>query len=461
MIADFRFGHFRNHILMTNDAGRFVFLTPNEFDLFIHDRLPHDCTLWQNLHDRFFCYEGSREVYLRGIQDAVRNNHAYLFTPTSLFIFALTNRCNNRCIYCQAQGNTSAHDMTPAVAERIVERIAESGIRQISIEFQGGEPLLNFAAIRQIVSSAETLLKDRAFDFSLVSNLAYMNDELADFIEEHHISVSTSLDGPRMLHDLNRPTADHRSSYDLMLRGLDLLQRRGISVGGIQTTTRASLPYAKEIVQRYRALGMNAVFLRPLTRLGAAARAWDTMGYTAEEFLRFYQEGLTEILRINKEGIFFPESHAAIFLAKLLGEVAPNYMELRSPCGAGIGQLAFTADGDVFTCDEGRMVAETGDTLFKLGNVYENGYNDWMNSSTCKAVCSSSLLETLPTCCDCVYQPYCGVCPVVNYCLEGCLRPKAPNNDRCRIYKGMIEILLEYFLQQDEETINIFKRWLY
>ena len=54
MIADFRFGHFRNHILMTNDAGRFVFLTPNEFDLFIHDRLPHDCALWQNLHDRFF-----------------------------------------------------------------------------------------------------------------------------------------------------------------------------------------------------------------------------------------------------------------------------------------------------------------------------------------------------------------------------------------------------------------------
>ena len=461
MIADFRFGRFMDHILMTNDAGRFAFLTPDEFNLFVHDCLPHDGTLWQNLRDRYFCYEGSREVYLRDIQNAVRNNHAYLFRPTSLFIFALTNRCNNRCVYCQAAGNTSAHDMTPAAAERIVERIAESGIRQVSIEFQGGEPLLNFDAIRQVVFSAETLLKNCAFDFSLVSNLAYMNDEIADFIEQHHVSVSTSLDGPRLLHDLNRPAADHRSSYDLMLHGLEMLQRRGIPVGGIQTTTRASLPYAKEIVQMYRTLGMNAVFLRPLTRLGAAARVWDAIGYTPEEFLHFYREGLMEILRINKEGIFFSESHAAIFLAKLLGEAAPNYMELRSPCGAGIGQLAFTANGDVFTCDEGRMVAETGDMLFKLGNVYENGYNDWMNSSTCKAVCSSSFLETLPTCCDCVYQPYCGVCPVVNYCLEGSLRPKAPNNDRCKIYKGMIEILLDYFLRQDEETIDIFKRWLY
>lgn len=461
MIADFRFGRFRDHILLTNDAGRFAFLSQDEFELFVHDRLPRDGALWQKLRHRYFCYDGSQEVYLRSVQDAVRSSHAYLFTPTSLFIFALTNRCNNRCAYCQAQGIASAHDMTPETAEKIVERIAESGIRQISIEFQGGEPLLNFAAIRQIVFSAETLLKDRAFDFSLVSNLAFMNDEIADFIAEHHISVSTSLDGPRPLHDLNRPTAGQKSSYDLMLQGLALLSRRGIQAGGIQTTTRASLPYAKEIVQTYRELGMNAVFLRPLTRLGAAARAWDSIGYTAEEFLRFYQEGLTEILRINREGAFFSESYAAVFLAKLLGEAAPNYMELRSPCGAGIGQLAFTANGDVFTCDEGRMVAEMGDMLFKLGNVYENGYDDWMNSSTCKAVCSSSLLESMTTCCDCVYQPYCGVCPVVNYCLEGSLRPKAPNNDRCKIYKGMIEVLLDYFFRQDQSTIDIFEQWIH
>lgn len=51
-------------------------------------------------------------------------------------------------------------------------------------------------------------------------------------------------------------------------------------------------------------------------------------------------------------------------------------MELRSPCGAALGQLAFTASGNVYTCDEGRMMAEMGDDAFKLGNVFENGYDE-------------------------------------------------------------------------------------
>ena len=46
-----------------------------------------------------------------------------------------------------------------------------------------------------------------------------------------------------------------------------------------------------------------------------------------------------------------------------------NYMELRSPCGAGVGQLAYYADGDIFTCDEGRMLHEMGQSTFRLGNV--------------------------------------------------------------------------------------------
>ena len=151
---------------------------------------------------------------------------------------------------------------------------------------------------------------------------------------------------------------------------------------------------------------------------------------------------------------------ASIFLAKLLGDVAPNYMELRSPCGAGVGQMAFTASGDVYTCDEGRMMAEMGDQSFRLGNIYENGYDSWIESPACRATCSASLLETLPTCCDCVYQPYCGVCPVVNYALEGSLFASAPNNDRCRIYRGMIDNLMEYLQRNDEEEMRILKSWL-
>ena len=110
-------------------------------------------------------------------------------------------------------------------------------------------------------------------------------------------------------------------------------------------------------------------------------------------------------------------------------------MELRSPCGAGIGQVAITANGNVYTCDEGRMMAEAGDEAFCLGNVFDHDYDDWIHSSCCEAICSASLLDTLPGCCDCVYKPYCGVCPVVNYAIYGNIMHVS--SERCKIYKGI------------------------
>lgn len=76
------------------------------------------------------------------------------------------------------------------------------------------------------------------------------------------------------------------------------------------------------------------------------------------------------LIEINKKGRFIKEDHASILLRRVRGDFM-NYMELRSPCGAGVGQLAYYADGDIFTCDEGRMLHEMGQSTFRLGNVYK------------------------------------------------------------------------------------------
>lgn len=460
MKGSFRFTPFRDRILLTNDAGKYAFLTPEEFRLFVTDKLDTRSEAWQMLCGRNFATEDSREAYLRAARPAVVGNHAYLFKGTSLFILAVTNRCNNRCVYCQAHGCARPADMSPETARAIIDRIAETDAEGFTIEFQGGEPLENMPAIRAAVKRAEEVLAGRDYSLCLVSNLALISDEIASFLAENGISVSTSLDGPRDLHDTNRPQAGGRGSYDAMLRGLNLLRRHGIRPGAIQTTTRASLLRAREIIAEYQSLGFDSLFLRPLTRLGEAGKAWEHIGYTPEEFLAFYREGFNAIMQLNRSGVRFAEAHASIFLAKLLGDTSPNYMELRSPCGAGIGQMAFTASGDVFTCDEGRMLSEMGDDTFRLGNVFDSGYNTWIESTACRATCSASLLETLPTCCDCVYQPYCGVCPVVNYALEGSLFSSRPNQDRCKIYRGMLDHLMGYLLENRSEDMDILRSWL-
>ncbi len=455
--APFFFAHFDDAILITNDTGAFHFLTPSEFQLLVDGTMNQESELFTHLQNKYFCYGESQESFIRECAPAYSDGNRYLFDPTCLFIFALTNECNNRCVYCQANGMANPCRMNAETAEQALKRIAESPAVSINIEFQGGEPLMNYPVIQYIVNRAPQIMPRKDIQFSLVTNLSLMTDEIATFLKNHNVSVSTSMDGPEDLHDRNRPAAGNKGSFRSMLRGRDILLRHGIHAGAIETTTASSLKSPKQIVHAYAENGFHQIFLRPLTRLGAAARRWDEIGYTPEEFLNFYRKALEEIIRLNHNGFQMVEYHAAIFLSKMLNGQAKNYMELRSPCGAGIGQMAITANGNVYTCDEGRMIAESGDQAFCLGNVFRDDYNVWIESAGCKAVCSASLLETLPGCCDCVYKPYCGVCPVVNYALNGSVTRKS--QDRCKIYAGIMEVLFRYLKEQDPEILSLFQSW--
>ena len=134
-------------------------------------------------------------------------------------------------------------------------------------------------------------------------------------------------------------------------------------------------------------------------------------------------------------------------------------MELRSPCGAAFGQLAYYYDGNVYTCDEARMVAEAGNSAFRLGNVFDDDYKTLLSSRVCKATAAASVLESLPGCCDCVYQPYCGVCPVIQYALHGSIFSQEPNGYRCRIYKGMLDILFDILRNGSEAERHVLFSW--
>ena len=119
-------------------------------------------------------------------------------------------------------------------------------------------------------------------------------------------------------------------------------------------------------------------------------------------------------------------------------------MELRSPCGGAIGQMAYYYDGNIYTCDEGRMLSEMGNDSFKLGNVMENTYKDLMKCDCTKAMCVSSCIECLPYCSNCVYMPYCGTCPVINLAQDNNIFARKPKEFRCKVYGGILDTLFDY-----------------
>lgn len=460
MINYFNFKPFKDKVLITNDMGKHQFITHDDLSNLVN-KTPIDTELYDELKSKFFVYDEHEALLTEKSKYYIRDSKSYLFSSTSLHIFVLTNICNMSCIYCQAKDDTSIvyHKMSAETAEKCVDVALQSPSRFLTFEFQGGEPLANFEILKHIVLYTEEKKGSKCISYNLVSNLTLLTDEILSFLIEYNVSISTSLDGNEAIHDYNRSFTNGGGTYQTVVDKIRQIQNKNFTVGAIQTTTKYSLDKYKEIIDEYVKCNQTSIFIRPLTRLGTAARVWDEIGYTAEEFIEFYKNSLMYILELNKNGINICENHAVIFLKKILVGVSENYMELRSPCGAAIGQVAYFYDGNVFTCDEGRMLYEMGRDEFKLGNVYENSYDELMQSPVCKSVCVSSCLESQLNCCDCVYQPYCGTCPVINLAQEKDLFFKNQNAFRCKIYGGMLDTIFEILYDEQKENIEIFNKW--
>ena len=459
-INHFNFKEFHNKILITNDLGRYMFLEKEDFRNLIGNTIDLDSCIGKDLIKNKMVYLESNLLFSKQNEFLLRENKSHMATATSLHIFVVTTACNLNCKYCQANNGTQVPNcfMTIETAEQAVEIALQSPERNLSFEFQGGEPLLNFPVIKHIVEYSEERNNSHNIAYSVVTNLTLLTDEILAFLVNHNVSISTSLDGNESLHNYNRPFKTGEGSFEYAAEKIKQIKDKDISVGAIQTTTKASLPYAKEIVDTYVELGFKSIFIRHLTQLGKAQKNWEEIGYSAEQYLDFYWGALDYIIELNKNGVDIKEQHATILLKRMNGTIT-NYMELRSPCGAGIGQLAYFADGRVFTCDEGRMLAEMGNDAFLLGNVRNDTYSSIIENRVCKAACASSILETIPSCCDCAYQPYCGVCPVVNYSIGNDLMEKEPRSYRCKVYSGMLDYLFKRYLDGDSEIVNVLNSW--
>jgi radical SAM protein with 4Fe4S-binding SPASM domain len=297
---------------------------------------------------------------------------------------------------------------------------------------------------------------------TLVTNLNAIDEKKLDFLVKENIGLCTSLDGPKFIHDFNRPLLGNLGSYDNVVKWVKIIRERykkeGLKsdIGALITVTKKAIDYPKAVVDEYLKNKFATIHLRPLSVLGCASASWQKIGYTPEQFIDFWKKAMDYIIRINKEGVSIDERMAIIMLRKILGASGEDdYLDLRSPCGAAIGQLLYNYDGSIFTCDEGRMV---GNDIFKIGTVNQT-YKDVITSKqTCAIVASS--INDCDICDDCVYKPYCGICPVCNYFEQGSIIANIPSTPRCKIYMAMFDYIVEKYLF-DRSAKPIFDKWVF
>ncbi len=446
--------------LLINKTGKWLTISGESLDKINNNLIEEDPNLFKQLKEKEFIYDPNCKY------NFPVKKYSFLCQGPSLHVVILTDLCNLNCIYCQASSlkeDKHAKKMKKETAKKVVDFIFKSQSNHITIEFQGGEPLLNYNVLQFIIEYAKTLNLEHKKDlrFAFVTNFELLDQEKLEYLTKNKVGLCTSFDGPKKLHDFQRKSF-RKSNYDTISEWIKKIKSlkeqnkipKNYVINALATITKKSFDYYKEIVDEYIKHGFNIIHLRNLNQLGSADKSWQEIGYTTQEFIDFWKTTMDYIIELNKKGIDIKERLVIIILKKILLDFQPNYTEQRSPCGACISQLAYDVDGNIYSCDEARMI---DDNLFKIGTVDQEPGEVITSENAISIVLSS--INDLQQCDDCIWQPYCGLCPVLNYANYNSLIVDVNKTMRCKIFKAQFEYIFRKLLF-DEQAKNIFINWL-
>jgi len=452
-------------VLIVNEVGEYNFISNNDFTRLINYQLNPSENTFLNLKSKHIVTDTELALPIYLLATKYRTKKSFLNDFTALHIFIITLRCNQKCKYCQASSedeNKFEYDMNIETAKKCVDLVFKSPSPYIKIEFQGGEPLLNFETVKFITKYANKLNKlyRKNLEFVVCTNLLALNEDILDFLEKNNIWVSTSLDGSKELHDANRITRNGFGTYDIVKKNIKLIQSRLGSkrISALMVTTKDNIHKLDKVIDEYINQNFNSIFIRTLHPYGRAVKG--DLGYDIKTFIKNYIKALDYIIKLNLDGIMFSEEYASIILKKILTPFDTGFVDLQSPTGAGISCAVYGYNGDIFMSDEARMLSKMGDNRFLLGNVYKNKYKEIFFNETIEQTIENSIVETMPLCSECAFQSYCGADPVRNYSVMGDLIGHIPTSELHQINYSIIHHLMELIKSNNSEIMNVFWSWI-
>ncbi len=468
-ILPFQLGRFDDQeYLIVNESGEYHFIDRSDLVLLIEGTLLPESPHFNKLQSKQFIVTGDLPGTLDMVATKYRTRKNFAAGFTGLHMMVLTVRCNQDCKYCQVSAESDdayQFDMSPEVAEKTVEMIFMSPNPLIKIEFQGGEPTLNWKALTAAVKKAEKLnvKAKKRLQFVICTNLTNMNTNKLEYLRDHKICISTSLDGPRHLHDKNRILRkDDGGTYDTFIARLDDARRLcgNESVSALMTTTIDNVDNMREVVDEYIKLGFRGMFLRSLNPYGLASKNAPTLSYSMAYFARKFEETLDYIIELNLKGTDFNEFFTTLLLSRILTPFSTGFVDLQSPSGAGISGAIYDYNGDVYPADEARMLARMGDQRFKMGNIFDDNYSDIFGGPVIYEIVNKSIVEVMPGCASCVFRTYCGADPIRSYLETGDVMGKRPGSSFCEKNMAIMMIIFRKLRQADENVMDVFWSWV-
>lgn len=271
--------------------------------------------------------------------------------PLHALSLAIAQKCNLGCAYCYAQQGEfggAAKNMTEARANQAVDLLLDGASPggRLNLAFLGGEPLVNRSVLQSVTRRAAERAARRGvtLSFSITTNGTLLTEGDADFFEEFGFAVTVSLDGPREVHDGQRPFKSGKGSFDRIMENLAplLSRQRRMQVSARVTVTPANLTLRRTLDQFVEA-GFHSVGFSPM--LSAPGGAGEMRAEDLEVMLAEMIDCGREFERRALAGERYPFANMLNAIREIQRGTHRPY-----PCGAGAGYLGVSADGDLAAC---------------------------------------------------------------------------------------------------------------
>ena len=332
--------------------------------------------------------------------------------PIKSMCLHISHDCNLRCKYCFASTGDFGKGrklMPVETGKKAIDfLLTHSGNRHnLELDFFGGEPLMNWDAVKEIIAYARSKEEEynKKFRFTVTTNGMLLNDESIDFINEEMSNVVLSLDGRKCVNDAMRVTEGGRGSYDVFVPKFQKLveKRRNGKYKEYYargTFTKNNLDFANDVYHIADDLGFDQLSVEPVI-----ADPSEPYALTEADLPRIYEEYeklAVEMIRRKKEdGGCFNFFHFMIDL-----DQGPCAIKRLRGCGCGNEYVSVTPDGDIYPCHQ-----FVGHDEWKMGNLEDETLDLEMKD---KFACSN--IYTKDGCKDCWCKFYCsGGCNANNY----------------------------------------------
>lgn len=279
----------------------------------------------------------------------------------------IAHDCNLRCKYCFAGTGEYLGErslMSLEVGKKAIDFLIENSgnRRNLEVDFFGGEPLMNFDVVKEIVHYARSREKDsgKRFRFTLTTNVLLLDKDKRDFINEHMHNVVLSIDGRKAINDAMRQKVDGTGCYDKILPlAKTMVEERGHENYYVRGTfTRYNLDFAEDVLHLADE-GFEQISVEPV--VASADSGLDIREEDVPRVCAEYERLAKAYVERRAGGKWFNFFH---FMLDLEG--GPCIAKRLRGCGSGTEYLAVTPEGDLYPCHQ-----FVGQTQFRLGSVFE------------------------------------------------------------------------------------------